>query len=50
MIVFVMTGNLELVASVGIADISIKILFYYLHERAWGKVHWGKLGTEPKIQ
>jgi adenylylsulfate kinase len=50
MIVFFMTGNLELVAGVGVADVTIKIFFYYIHERAWGKVHWGELGTEPRIK
>ena len=50
LIVFIMTGNLELVASVGAVDVTIKILFYYLHERAWGRVHWGIFGPEPKIK
>ncbi len=48
LIVYVMTGNLALVAGVGLADISIKIFFYYCHERLWGRVHWGLLGLEPK--
>jgi adenylylsulfate kinase len=48
-VVYVVTGNLTLVASVGIIDIVAKIFFYYLHERTWGKVKWGVLGTEPKI-
>ena len=45
-----MTGNLALVASVGAVDILAKVFFYYLHERTWGKVHWGILGTEPQIK
>lgn len=48
-VVFVVTGNLVLVASVGLVDVSAKVLFYYLHERVWGKVHWGLLGTEPSL-
>ncbi|MEK7638740.1 MAG: DUF2061 domain-containing protein [Patescibacteria group bacterium] len=48
-IVFLVTGNLELVASVGVVDITAKVLFYYLHERAWGQVHWGQLGVEPNF-
>lgn len=47
-IVFVMTGNLALVAGVGLADVTLKVFFYYLHERLWGRVHWGVLGPEPK--
>lgn len=50
LIVFVMTGNIELVASVGAVDVTIKILFYYFHERAWGQVHWGVLGVEPNVK
>lgn len=46
-IVFFATGDLILVASVGAADVVVKILFYYLHERFWGSVRWGIVGTEP---
>jgi adenylylsulfate kinase len=49
-IVYVVTGDLALVASVGAVDILAKVFFYYLHERSWGKVRWGILGTEPDIK
>lgn len=49
-VVFFMTGDLALVASVGIVDIIAKVFFYYLHERSWGKVRWGVLGTEPDLK
>lgn len=49
-VVFVATGNLALVASVGIIDVTVKVFFYYLHERTWGRVHWGVLGTEPSLE
>lgn len=49
-VVFLVTGDLALVASVGTVDITLKVLFYYLHERIWGRVHWGVLGTEPDLQ
>lgn len=49
-IVFMMTGDLALMAGVGLVDITIKVMFYYFHERIWGKVHWGILGVEPKIK
>ena len=48
-VVFIITGNLALVASVGLVDVSAKVFFYYLHERVWGRVHWGLLGTEPDV-
>lgn len=46
-VVFIVTGDLALVASVGFVDVIAKVFFYYLHERTWGKVHWGVLGPEP---
>ncbi len=49
-VVFIMTGNLALVASVGIIDVVAKVFFYYIHERTWGNIHWGVLGPEPAIQ
>lgn len=49
-VVFIVTGNLALVASVGVVDVSLKVLFYYLHERVWGSVRWGLLGIEPNIK
>ncbi len=48
-VVYVITGSLELMASVGVIDITAKIFFYYMHERMWGKVKWGTLGIEPKL-
>ncbi len=47
-IVFMATGNLALVAGVGLMDVTVKIAFYYLHERLWGRVHWGIVGPEPR--
>lgn len=49
LIVFIATGDLYLVASVGAADVTLKIFFYYLHERLWGRVKWGWVGTEPRV-
>jgi len=49
-VVYFVTGDLALVASVGAVDVSAKLLFYYLHERTWGKVRWGLLGIEPNIK
>jgi adenylylsulfate kinase len=50
LIVFIITSNLALVAGVGLADVTLKVFFYYLHERLWGRVHWGVLGVEPSIK
>lgn len=49
-VVFVVTGNIALVLGVGFLDMTVKIFFYYLHERFWGRVHWGIVGPEPRIK
>jgi uncharacterized membrane protein len=49
-VVFMVTGDLALVASVGAVDVIAKVFFYYIHERTWGKVKWGILGAEPQTQ
>lgn len=40
-LVYIATGDLSLVAHIGIADLIIKLSFYYGHERVWGRVRWG---------
>jgi uncharacterized membrane protein len=42
-LVYVFTGDLILMAEVGALEIIAKITFYYLHERAWTAVAWGKV-------
>ncbi len=37
------TGDLKLAGAIGAADVVIKLSFYYVHERAWGRVEWGKV-------
>ena len=41
-IVFVFTRKIMLSIGVGLFEVVLKILFYYLHERMWTKVSWGK--------
>lgn len=42
LIVFVTTREWELAFGAGAADLVIKLAAYYLHERAWANVDWGK--------
>lgn len=42
LLVFVFTGELVLTLGVGALDISLKMVFYYVHERAWNRVVWGR--------
>jgi len=40
-LVLIFTRNLALAGTIGVLDLSSKLIIYYLHERAWGKVSWG---------
>ena len=41
-LVFVFTGKLELTVGVGFFDVVMKLAFYFLHERAWNMVGFGR--------
>lgn len=41
-VAFVITGNPKIAGSVAVTEILTKILIYYLHERVWAWVPWGK--------
>jgi len=41
-IAYVATDEIAVALSVGIFDILIKIMFYYLHERFWDGIQWGR--------
>ncbi len=43
LLVFIFTGKLALSAGVGAAEIIIKLIFYYLHERLWLLIPLGKV-------
>lgn len=36
---FIATGSLAFAAGIGLADSAIKIIIYYLHERAWEQIN-----------
>ena len=41
-IVFLFTRRLILTLGVGLAEVTAKITFYYLHERIWSRISWGR--------
>jgi uncharacterized membrane protein len=41
-IVFLFTRKFILTLGIGGAEVLSKIIFYYLHERAWQIISWGK--------
>lgn len=47
-IVYVMTGDIALANAIGFLDLVTKLITYYIHERIWEQVGWGK-STSSKI-
>ena len=45
-VVWVLTGQAKLAASIGLADTLVKLLAYYVHERCWLKIRFGRLRLE----
>jgi uncharacterized membrane protein len=41
-LVYVFTGELDLSLGVGFFDVLLKLAFYFLHERAWDRVWYGR--------
>jgi uncharacterized membrane protein len=40
-----MTGQLEFAAKIGLVDTTVKLLIYFLHERIWNKINYGRVTT-----
>ncbi len=45
-VVYIFTGEWFIAIGVGIVEVIAKITFYYLHERIWHRISWGK-GRHP---
>ncbi len=41
-IVFLFTKRIILSLGVGLAEVVAKITFFYLHERIWNRISWGR--------
>ncbi|MCK4952675.1 CBS domain-containing protein [Candidatus Bathyarchaeota archaeon] len=49
-LVLFFTGQPELMASFGVGDVVLKLIFYYSHERVWNSIKYGKnLGGKVTI-
>jgi uncharacterized membrane protein len=40
-----MTGRVEIAGSIAGLEIITKIAWYYLHERIWAAISWGRRGS-----
>ncbi|MAF13495.1 MAG: hypothetical protein CMI53_01205 [Parcubacteria group bacterium] len=45
-LVYLFTGSFKIALGIGFFEASLKLLFYYLHERAWDKINWGTALTK----
>ena len=41
-IVWVLTGEAKFAAAVGLIDTTVKLFVYFIHERIWLRVHFGR--------
>jgi len=49
LLTWIVTQKLDFAFFVSIGDFAIKIILYYLHERIWSRIKWGKDKTEYNI-
>lgn len=43
LISLLITGELTLAGAIAFTEVITKIVLYWLHERAWNKVKWGRI-------
>ncbi len=48
LLVFVFTGEILISVSVGAFELVLKMVFYYVHERTWNRISWGKQKSNVK--
>ncbi len=46
-IVYVFFGRLDLAIAAGVIETILKVALYWLHEKVWQRIHWGKEKIEP---
>ena len=49
-VVYGMTGKSEFAAKVGLIDTLVKLLIYFLHERVWNRINYGRVPAAPDYE
>jgi uncharacterized membrane protein len=49
-ITFLVTGKLKWAFYVSGVELFTKIFLYYVHERVWHKIAWGKIAARPNYE
>lgn len=47
-LVFMFTGEFVLAIGVGLSEVILKLILYYLHERIWNRISWGKFSPNNR--
>ena len=42
LIAYIMTGNFALAGVIGIIQLISNTILYYIHERIWNNIYWGR--------
>jgi uncharacterized membrane protein len=42
-VAYFMTGELDFALKIGLIDTLVKLLIYFLHERVWNQINYGKV-------
>jgi len=45
MIAWLVTGKLDFAVTIGGVELFTKMFLYYLHERTWNKIHFGRIDS-----
>ena len=47
-LIYIFTGEIKISAYIGGIDATIKLIWYYLHERLWNQSDWGRNHSKHK--
>ena len=47
---FLVTGRIKWALSISGIELFTKVFLYYVHERAWNKISFGRIKQEPPYQ
>jgi uncharacterized membrane protein len=50
LIVFILTGRAGSSALAGVLDMVIKVAIYYVHERIWDRINFGRAVKAPEYE
>ena len=49
LLVYIFTGTIKIALAIGGLEVVLKMLIFFLHERAWDKIRFGKKETSPFV-